>query len=256
MPRFAFRLEYNGAPFCGWQRQSGQPSVQAALEAALARLDPGAPTVSAAGRTDTGVHATGQVAHADLMRDWAPARLLEAINFHLRPAPVAVTACARVANDFHAQFSAIERRYLFRLVSRRAPLVLEAGLVWQVRHPLALAPMQEAAEALIGHHDFTTFRASLCQAASPVKTLDELTITQTPIIGGAEYQFTLRARSFLHNQVRSMVGTLERVGAGAWPSARVAEALAGRARAGCGPVSPPHGLYLSGVGYPHDPFTG
>jgi len=256
MPRFAFRLEYHGAPFHGWQRQSGQPSVQAAIEAALARLDPVAPAVLAAGRTDTGVHATGQVAHADLTRDWEPSRLLEALNYHLRPHPVSVTACARVAVDFHARFSAIERRYLFRLVSRRAPLVLEAGLIWQVRQPLALAPMQEAAKALIGRHDFTTFRASLCQAPSPIKTLDGLTITEAPLLDGTEFRFTLTARSFLHNQVRSIVGTLERVGAGAWPPARVAEALEARARAACGPVSPPQGLYLTGVRYPIDPFTG
>lgn len=256
MPRFAFRIEYHGAPFCGWQRQTGQPSVQAAFEGALARLDPAQPTVSAAGRTDTGVHATGQVAHADLTRDWDPVRLLEALNHHLRPDPVAVTACAQVPEDFHARFSALERQYQFRLVSRRAPLVLEAGLVWQVRQPLALELMQEAAKFLVGNHDFTTFRASLCQAASPVKTLDELSITEAPLAGGHEFRFTLRARSFLHNQVRSIVGTLERVGTGAWPPARVSEALAARDRAACGPVSPPHGLYLTDVRYPVDPFAG
>jgi len=254
MPRYAFRIEYHGGPFCGWQRQPGHATVQAALEVALARLDPAQPTVTAAGRTDTGVHATGQVAHTDLSRDWVPGRLIEAINFHLRPAPVAVTACALVADDFHARFSAIERQYLFRLVSRRAPLVLEAGLVWQVRNPLTLEPMQEAARALVGRHDFTTFRASLCQANSPIKTLDELSITQAPLSGGTEFRFTLRARSFLHNQVRSMVGTLERVGAGAWPPERVGQALAARERAACGPVSPPQGLYLTGVRYPEDPF--
>ena len=255
MPRFAFRIEYHGAPFCGWQRQRGHPSVQTAIEDALARLEPDQPTINAAGRTDTGVHATGQVAHADLKREWEPARLMDAVNHHLRPAPVAVTACARVADDFHARFSATERQYLFRLVSRRAPLVLEAGLVWQVRHPLALAPMQEAARALVGHHDFTTFRASLCQAASPIKTLDELSIQEVALAGGSEFRFTLRARSFLHNQVRSMVGTLERVGTGAWAPERVAEALAARQRAACGPVSPPQGLYLTGVRYPSDPFA-
>ena len=178
MPRFAFRIEYHGAPFCGWQRQLGQPSVQGAIENALARLEPGPPTIAAAGRTDTGVHATGQTAHADLTRDWDPDRLMEALNHHLRPAPVALTACARVDDGFHARFSALERQYLFRLISRRAPLVHEAGLAWQVRHKLRLEPMRQAARALIGQHDFTTFRASLCQAASPIKTLDELTITE------------------------------------------------------------------------------
>lgn len=255
MPRYAFRLEYHGAPFCGWQRQSGQPSVQGALEAALARLDAAAPTVAAAGRTDTGVHATGQVAHADLSRDWPAERLQDALNHHLRPHPVAITACAQVPDTFHARFSATERRYLFRLISRRAPLVHEARLVWQVRHSLQLEPMQAAARALVGHHDFTTFRASLCQAKSPIKTLDELRIEALPLASGQEFRFTLRARSFLHNQVRSIVGTLERVGAGAWPPERVAEALAMRDRSACGPVSPPQGLYLTGVGYPTDPFA-
>jgi len=255
MPRYAFRIEYHGAPFCGWQRQNGLPTVQAAMEAALARLEPGQPVVVAAGRTDTGVHATGQVAHADMTRDWDAERLMEAVNFHLRPAPVAVTACARVADDFHARFSATERQYLFRIISRRAPLVLEGGLVWQVRQPLALEAMQEGARALVGHHDFTTFRASLCQAASPMKTLDALEITEVPLAVGSEFRFTLRARSFLHNQVRSIVGTLERVGSGAWPPGRVGTALAARARSACGPVSPPQGLYLTGVRYPSDPFA-
>jgi tRNA pseudouridine38-40 synthase len=256
MARFAFRIEYDGGPFNGWQRQIAQPSVQEALETALARLDPAKPTVLAAGRTDAGVHATGQVAHADLSRDWDSARLVAALNHHLRPHPVAVVAAAPVVSDFHARFSAIERRYLFRLVSRPAPAVFEAGLIWQVRHPLALDPMREGARALIGHHDFTTFRASLCQAKSPVKTLDEVSISAAPYPGGGtEYRFELRARSFLHNQVRSIVGTLERVGAGAWEPARVAQALAARERAACGPVSPPQGLYLTGVGYPVDPFA-
>jgi tRNA pseudouridine38-40 synthase len=256
MPRYAFRLEYHGAAFCGWQRQAGQPSVQAAVEAALARLDPDAPTVAGAGRTDTGVHATGQVAHADLAREWDPFRLAEALNHHLRPDPVAVTACARVPDDFHARFGAIERRYLFRVVCRRAPPVLEGGMVWHLRHPLDPGPMQAAAAALVGRHDFTTFRASLCQAASPVKTLDDVTITEHALASGTEFRFYLRARSFLHNQVRSIVGTLERVGAGAWPPERVAEALAARDRATCGPVAPPQGLCLAAVRYPEDPFAG
>jgi tRNA pseudouridine38-40 synthase len=255
MPRFAFRLEYHGAPFRGWQRQVGQPSVQARIEAALARLAPEAPAVTGAGRTDTGVHATGQVAHADLPRDWDPFRLSEALNYHLRPDPVAVTACARVADDFHARFDAVERRYLFRVVCRRAPLVLEAGLVWHLRHDLELAPMQEAARALVGRHDFTTFRASQCQAASPVKTLDAITIAARDHLGGIEFRFELAARSFLHNQVRSIVGTLERVGAGAWPPDRVARALAARDRTACGPVAPPQGLCLTAVRYPQDPFA-
>jgi tRNA pseudouridine38-40 synthase len=255
MPRYAFSLEYHGAPFAGWQRQSAEPSVQATLEAALARLDPAAPAITAAGRTDAGVHALGQVVHADLSRAWEPFRLSEALNAHLRPAPVAVIACARVTDDFHARFSAIERRYLFRVIARRAPLVHDAGLAWQVRHGLDLGAMHDGARALVGRHDFTSFRATQCQALSPVKTLDEIAISQAPVPGGVEFTFRLRARSFLHNQVRSIVGTLERVGAGAWPPERVALALAARDRAACGPVAPPHGLYLASVAYPEDPFA-
>jgi tRNA pseudouridine38-40 synthase len=254
MPRFAFRIEYHGGPFNGWQRQLDQPSVQESIETALARLNPTEPRIAAAGRTDTGVHATGQVAHADLDRDWDPNRLMEALNHHLRPAPVAVTACAAVEDTFHARFSAIERRYTFRLIARRAPVVHDAGQVWQVRHALDAEAMRAGAAHLLGLHDFTTFRASLCQAKSPVKTLDEITIEERPYPAGAEVRFHLRARSFLHNQVRSIVGTLERVGAGAWHPDRVREALAARDRAACGPVCPPQGLSLTGVGYPVDPF--
>jgi tRNA pseudouridine38-40 synthase len=256
MPRYALKLEYHGAPFAGWQRQAAEPSVQAALEAALRRLEPDAPGVMAAGRTDAGVHATGQVAHADLARDWDPFRLAEALNHHLRPDPVAVVAAARVAPEFHARFSAVERRYLYRIVARRAPLVHERGLAWRVRAPLDAAAMREAAAHLVGHHDFTTFRSSICQSSSPVKTLDAIDLEETVRADGVEYRFRLRARSFLHNQVRSIVGTLERVGAGAWPPGRVAAALAARDRAECGPVAPPEGLYLTGVRYPEDPFGG
>lgn len=254
MPRYAFRLEYHGGPFRGWQRQAEGSSVQGAVEAALGRLNPAPVTLHAAGRTDAGVHATGQVVHADLARDWAPDRLLMALNHHLRPAPVAATACALVAPDFHARFSAIERRYLYRIWCRPAPPVLAAGQVWHLRHRLDPAAMAEGARHLLGRHDFTTFRASLCQADSPVRTLDALTVQTHDIPGGIEIALRLRARSFLHNQVRSIAGTLERVGAGAWPPERVAQALAARDRAACGPVAPPGGLVLTGVGYPADPF--
>lgn len=255
MPRYAFLVEYDGGPFSGWQRQAGgQPSVQGALESALARIDPAAPVTAAAGRTDAGVHATGQVAHADLSREWDPFRLQGAVNAHLRPHPVAVLAVESVAEDFHARFSALERRYLFRLLCRRAPATLEAGRVWQVPHGLDLAAMQAGAAHLVGLHDFTTFRAAMCQAKSPVKTLDEIAISEHRIPGGKEIRFRLRARSFLHNQVRSIVGTLERVGAGAWSPEDVKVALEARDRAACGPVCPPQGLYLAGVGYPDDPF--
>lgn len=255
MPRFALKIEYDGGPFSGWQRQAaGRPSVQAAVEAALARLEPGPHTIAAAGRTDAGVHATGQVAHCDLSRDWDPFRLSEALNHHLRPAPVAILAVAKVDEAFHARFSAMERRYLFRLVQRRAPVTHDRGLVWQVQAPLDLDAMRAGAAHLIGHHDFTTFRSTLCQAKSPVKTLDEITIEPAPYPGGTEVRFRLRARSFLHNQVRSIVGTLERVGAGGWRPEDVKRALEARDRAACGPVCPPQGLYLTGVGYPVDPF--
>jgi tRNA pseudouridine38-40 synthase len=256
MPRFAFRIEYDGAPFNGWQRQSGdQPSVQATIEAALARLDDATPVLAAAGRTDSGVHATAQVAHCDLLKDWQPFRLSEALNWHLKPAPVAITACAAVTDDFHARFSAVERRYLFRVVARRAPVTHDQGLVWQVQRRLDLSAMRDAAAHLIGHHDFTTFRSTLCQSKSPVKTLDEISISEADYPGGVEYRFALRARSFLHNQVRSIVGTLERVGSGAWDPDEVKAALLACNRAACGPVAPPQGLYLTGVRYPVDPFA-
>lgn len=255
MPRYALRIEYHGAPFAGWQRQADQPSVQGAIEAALAKLEPRDHTIAAAGRTDAGVHATAQVAHCDMDKDWDPFRLSEALNWHLKPEPVAITACALVPDGWHARFSAVERRYLFRLISRRAPLTVEAGLAWRVNHPLSLAPMQEAANHLIGKHDFTTFRSSICQADSPVKTLDELRIEEIARPDGAEFRFHVRARSFLHNQVRSFVGTLERVGAGAWAPQDVKAALEARDRAACGPVCPPDGLFLAGVGYPEDPFA-
>ncbi|WP_298494873.1 tRNA pseudouridine(38-40) synthase TruA [uncultured Maritimibacter sp.] len=255
MPRYALKIEYGGAPFAGWQRQKEQPSVQGAVEAALAKLEPDVPTIAAAGRTDAGVHALGQVAHCDLARDWDPFRLSEALNYHLRPDPVAIVACARVDDDFHARFSAIERRYLFRLVSRRAPLVHDAGNCWRVVQRLDADAMQAGADRLIGRHDFTTFRSTMCQADSPVKTLDELRVETLPYPGGTEFRFHVRARSFLHNQVRSFVGTLERVGAGAWTPDHVTTALEARDRNACGPVCPPEGLYLAGVTYPTDPFA-
>jgi tRNA pseudouridine38-40 synthase len=254
MPRYALLLEYDGTPFHGWQRQAGLPSVQATLEAALARLQPDPAGVAAAGRTDTGVHARGQVAQADMARTWDPFRLAEALNHHMRPAPVAVVAAAPVARDWHARFSAVERRYAYRIVCRRAPPVL-AGGVWHVRRALDPGAMAEAAALLEGRHDFTTFRAAECQAASPVKTVDEVRVEARDVPHGREITVHVRARSFLHSQVRSFVGTLERVGAGAWPPRRVAEALAARDRAVCGPVAPPGGLCLEAVRYPADPFA-
>lgn len=255
MPRYALTIEYDGAPFAGWQRQDKQASVQGAIESALARLEPGPHRVQGAGRTDAGVHALAQVAHCDTTRDWGAYRLSEALNYHLKPLPIAITAAAQVADDWHARFSATERRYLFRLLPRRAPATHEAGRVWQVKSPLDLDAMRAGAAYLVGHHDFTTFRSTVCQAKSPNKTLDEILIDTAPGFNGPEIHFRLRARSFLHNQVRSLVGTLERVGAGNWQPEDVKRALAARDRAACGPVCPPQGLYLSGVGYRDDPFT-
>lgn len=255
MPRYALKIEYHGAPFVGWQRQTDLPSVQGVVEAALAKLEPRAHTIAAAGRTDAGVHALGQIAHCDMARDWDPFRLSEALNYHLKPHPVAITDCVDVAVDFHARFSALERRYLFRILSRRAPATHQDGLVWQVKYPLDVAAMNEAAQVLLGQHDFTTFRSTVCQANSPIKSLDRLHVERHETPGGVEYHFDVRARSFLHNQVRSFVGTLERVGAGKWSTQDVQDALDARDRDACGPVCPPQGLYLAHVTYPTDPFA-
>ena len=247
MPRYALKIEYHGGPFAGWQRQSqGLASVQGAVEAALAKLEPRAHTIAAAGRTDAGVHATGQVATLDMERDWDPFRLMEALNHHLRPAPVAILAAVRVADDFHARFSATERRYLFRLIQRRAPLTHDAHLAWRVQHGLDLDAMREGAAHLIGLHDFTTFRDTACQAASPVKTLDSLDVARS----GDRIEITCSARSFLHRQVRSMVGSLVEVGRGYQRPEWIAEILAAADRTACGPVAPPDGLFLERVDYP------
>ena len=255
MPRYALKIEYNGAPFVGWQRQQSQVSVQGSIEKALSNLENKEHAIVGAGRTDAGVHAKCQVSHCDLDKQWEPFRLSEALNFHLRPLPIAVVDCALVDKDWHARFSALERKYLFRLLVRRAPSTHEAGLVWQIGHSLDLAKMVEASKYLIGQHDFTTFRSSICQAQSPIKTLDEIKIDRIEGWSGDEFRFQLRARSFLHNQVRSFVGTLERVGAGSWDPIDVKKALEARDRSACGPVSPPHGLYLTDVVYEPNPFT-
>lgn len=255
MPRYALKIEYHGAPFSGWQRQKDQPSVQGTIEAALARLEPDLPLITAAGRTDAGVHALGQVAHCDLLKEWEPFRLSEALNYHLKPTPVAIVGCARVAGDFHARFSAVERLYLFRLIMRRAPLTHDKGLAWRVGQIIDAGAMQAGADRLLGRHDFTTFRSTMCQADSPIKTLDELRIETRALPSGTEYRFHIRARSFLHNQVRSFIGTLERVGVGAWTPDDVSRALEARDRVACGPVASPDGLYLAGVSYKQDPFS-
>ncbi|MCX7558996.1 tRNA pseudouridine(38-40) synthase TruA [Sulfitobacter sp. F26204] len=254
MHRFALKIEYHGAPYVGWQRQTELKSVQGTIEDALAKIAPGPHMIAAAGRTDKGVHALGQVAHCDLQRNWDVFRLSEALNYHLKPAPIAIVECAAVSESFHARYAATERRYLFRILSRRAPVTHQAGLVWQVKKKLDVDAMKEAASFLVGKHDFTTFRSTICQAESPVKTLDRLDIKQVETPAGTEYHFDVRARSFLHNQVRSFIGSLERVGTGSWTPQNVKSALEARDRAACGPVSPPHGLYLAHVTYPDDPF--
>jgi len=254
MPRYALKVEYDGRPFSGWQRQAEHPSVQGAIETALANLEPDVPSIAAAGRTDAGVHALGQVAHCDMSRDWDAFRLSEALNFHLKPHPVAITAATRVTDDWHARFSAVERRYLYRIILRRAPLVHDTGHAWRLQKTLDIDVMHEAAQHLIGTHDFTTFRSTMCQAKSPVKTMDEITIASHDALAGPEIQIKLRARSFLHNQVRSIVGTLERIGTGAWHPDRMKDALEAKDRAACGPVAPPVGLYLTGVSYDPEVF--
>ncbi|MBC6406687.1 MAG: tRNA pseudouridine(38-40) synthase TruA [Rhodobacteraceae bacterium] len=258
MPRYALLLEYLGSAFAGWQRQSGQTTVQGSIEAALARLDPPPHSIAAAGRTDSGVHALAQVAHCDLQREWALPRLKAALNDHLRPAPVAVLCAARVSDHWHARFCAQERRYLYRILVRQAPAPLWAGRLWHITHPLDIEAMRCAARHLIGTHDFTTFRAAACQARSPIKTMDDIRIEQKQMEGaysGHEVRFHFRARSFLQHQVRSMVGTLERVGAARWRPDDVKVALHARNRRACGPVCPAHGLYLAGVRYATAPFA-
>ncbi|MEE4188777.1 MAG: tRNA pseudouridine(38-40) synthase TruA [Roseobacter sp.] len=255
MPRYALKVEYHGAPFAGWQRQKDQQTVQGAIENSLSRIAPGPHTIAAAGRTDTGVHAWGRVAHCDLDSGWDPFRLSEALNYHLKPAPVAITACAQVPDDWHARFSARARHYHFRMLCRRAPATHLAGLVWQVKQALDVDAMRRATRHLIGQHDFTTFRSTICQAESPVKTLDRLDIHAVTTPYGREVHFDVVARSFLHNQVRSFVGTLERVGAGSWHPDDVKTALEARDRSACGPVCPPQGLYLAHVEYAAAPFN-
>ncbi len=246
MARFKLIVEYDGRPFAGWQAQSGQPSVQAALERAAAALTGGACPIVGAGRTDAGVHATGQAAHIDVADDFPAAKLADALNAHLRPEPVAILSAARVAEDFHARFSARARHYRYRIVNRRADLTFERGLAWRIPAPLDAAAMGEDAQALIGSHDFTTFRDAQCQAASPVKTLDRIEVTRRE----DRIDVEVSARSFLHRQVRSIVGSLVEIGRGRRPVGWMAEILAAADRATCGPVAPADGLYLERVDYP------
>lgn len=249
MARYKLTVEYDGTGLVGWQRQDNGPSVQQFLEEAAANLNGGAPPVAiAAGRTDAGVHAMGQVVHIDLAADYAADRVRHGINFYLRPNPVAVRECEQVPDSFHARFSARERSYLYRIVNRRAPLVLDANRAWWVPKELDAEAMNEAAQRLVGHHDFTSFRAVECQSASPVKTLDELTVTRQ----GEEIHIRTRARSFLHHQVRNMVGTLRLAGEGKWTADDVTRALEARNRSAAGATAPACGLYFVGVRYDGD----
>jgi tRNA pseudouridine38-40 synthase len=245
MPRYKLTIEYDGTPFIGWQTQDSGVSVQGVLTDAVEAFAGERVVVAGAGRTDTGVHALGQVAHVDLSRDWGVGNVRDAINFHLRPRLVSVLTAEHVAADFDARFSAVKRHYLYRIVNRRADLTLEQNRAWRVPRPLDADTMHEAAQRLIGKHDFTTFRSTECQAKSPSKTLDRLDVVRD----GDEVRVTASARSFLQHQVRSMVGSLVHVGEGKWRGDDLAAALAARDRTACGQVAPPHGLYLVRVDY-------
>jgi len=245
LTRFALTLEFDGGPFMGLQRQAHGPSVQQAVEDAVFAITGEEATMHAAGRTDAGVHAVAMRAHVDIARPFTAFRLLEALNARLRPAPIAVIACEAMPDDWHARFSCIGRSYLYRIVNRRAPLTLEAGRAWLVRQPLDAEAMDRAAQALVGKHDFTTFRSVHCQAQSPVKTLDHLAVRRA----GELVLIEAAARSFLHHQVRSMVGCLALVGLGRWQESRIAAALAARDRQALGLNAPPEGLYFVRADY-------
>ena len=245
MPRYKLTIEYDGAPFSGWQVQADQLTVQGVLSSAIEQLSGEKTLTQGAGRTDAGVHARAQVAHVDLKKDWDTDTIRDALNAHLRPHPIAVLSAERVPEDFNARTSAIKRHYLYRIINRRSDLTLEAGHAWRVSRPLDVAGMHAAAQRLVGRHDFTTFRSTECQAKSPVKTLDALNVERN----GEEIDIVAVARSFLHNQVRSMVGSLVVVGEGKWTAEDLSKALDARDRAACGPVAPPDGLYLMRVEY-------
>ena len=245
MPRYRLDLKYDGRPYHGFQAQAALATVQGSVERAVKAFCGETLRVHAAGRTDTGVHALGQVIHIDLERDWRPEVVRDALNAHLAPEPIAVIAASLAPEGFHARFAAKGRRYLYRIVNRIAPPGLDKGRVWHVKKPLDVAAMGLAARALVGHHDFTTFRDAGCQAKSPIKTLDVAEVSRD----GDEVRLAFAARSFLHRQVRSMTGSLAEVGAGRWTPDDLAAALEARDRAACGPVAPAEGLYLAGVDY-------
>ncbi len=246
MTRFRLTVEYDGRPFMGWQRQAHGPSVQQAIEEAVLSITGETVTVHAAGRTDAGVHAEAMAAHVDSAKPFTASRLREGLNARLRPHPVSILACEVVPDDWHARFSCTGRRYVYRIVNRRPPLSFEAGLAWRVPTPLDVAAMHQAAQVLVGHHDFTTFRSAHCQSVSPIKTLDLLDVEQA----GDRISIRAAARSFLHHQVRSMVGCLVLVGQGKWTSADMKAALEAKDRAALGFNAPPDGLYFAGAEYP------
>ena len=248
MTRFALTLEYDGGPFMGLQRQDHGPTVQQAVEEAVLAVTGETVTMHSAGRTDSGVHALAMRSHVDIAKDIEPFRLMEALNALLRPAPVAVLACEVVPDDWHARFSCIGRAYEYRIANRRAPLTLEKGKAWHLARELDAEAMHRAAQALVGRHDFTTFRSAHCQAKDPVKTLDRLDVRRE----GDHVIVEAAARSFLHHQVRSMVGTLALVGQGQWREEQVAEALAAKDRAALGLNAPSEGLYFVRAVYPED----
>jgi tRNA pseudouridine38-40 synthase len=245
MPRYRLDLEYDGGPYKGFQAQADLPTVQGSIERAVKAFCGEALRLQAAGRTDTGVHALQQVVHIDLEREWRPEVVRDALNAHLVPEPIAIVAASLAPEDFHARFSAKGRRYLYRIVNRMAPPTLEKHRVWHLKKPLDVRAMSEAADALIGHHDFTTFRDVDCQARSPLKTLDEARVWRED----DEVRLAFSARSFLHRQVRSMTGSLAEVGAGRWTPADLKAALEAKDRTACGQVAPAEGLYLAGVEY-------
>lgn len=245
MPRYKLIIEYDGAPYCGWQLQDNGPSVQGALENAVRAICGEQVRVHGAGRTDAGVHALGQVAHCDIGKHFVPGRFRDGLNALLRPHPIGVLSAEIVPDDFEARFSAIRRHYIYRIVNRRANLALDIGKVWRIPRPLDVRAMHAAAQRLVGKHDFTTFRDTECQAKSPEKTLDVLDVTRD----GDAVNIMTSARSFLHSQVRSMVGSLVWVGEGRWSADDLAGALAAKSRSACGPVAPPDGLYLVRVDY-------
>jgi tRNA pseudouridine38-40 synthase len=245
MQRYRLDIEYHGTHFCGWQRQENGLAVQQVIEDALTAIDGEKATIRGAGRTDTGVHATAQVAHVNLVKEWRPDKLRDAVNAHMRPHLVAIRAASLVSEDFDARFSAVRRHYLYRIVNRRAPLTIDAGRAWLVKRPLDAQAMHEAAQQMVGKFDFSTFRDSDCQAESPVRTLERLDVTRV----GEEIHIYTSARSFLHRQVRSMVGSIEHVGSGKWRARDLREALESKDRTRCGMVAPAGGLYLIGVDY-------